>query len=141
MSEIDSRLAAGTLELDRWTLCHVRLMNDSAYPWLLLVPRASGIVEVGDLSPADRSELMEEIAEASAILRRMTDCHRINVAALGNVVPLLHVHVIARFTVDPAWPKPVWGVLPAVPYAPDAVAAFRARYEEARSRTRRGISS
>ena len=141
MSEIDSRLAAGTLELDRWTLCHVRLMNDSTYPWLLLVPRAPGIVEIGDLSPADRSGLVEEIAEASAILRRMTDCHRINVAALGNVVPLLHVHVIARFTADPAWPKPVWGVRPAVPYAAAAVAAFRSRYEEARSRTRRGISS
>ena len=134
MSELDPRLASGTLELDLWPLCHLRLMNDATYPWLMLVPRQGGIVEIGDLSAEDRARLMIEIADASAILRKMTNCHRINVAALGNVVPLLHVHVIARFTTDAAWPKPVWGVRPAVPYAAEALAAFRAAYAAARSR-------
>ena len=117
-------------------------MNDATYPWLMLVPLRPGIVEIGDLAPDQRVRLIQEIADASAILRAITNCHRINVAALGNVVPLLHVHVIARFTSDPAWPKPVWGLRPAVPYAADALAGFRRRYGEERSRlSRDGLST
>lgn len=142
MPDLDPRFAAGTVALDRWQLCHVLLMNDATYPWLMLVPLRPGIVEIGDLAPDQRVRLIQEIAEASAILRAITSCHRINVAALGNVVPLLHVHVIARFTSDPAWPKPVWGFAPAVPYAADALAGFKRRYEDERTRlSRDGMSA
>ncbi len=128
---LDSRLAADTLAVADLPLSAVRLMNDATYPWLILVPRREGAVEIVDLSPADRGQLMEEIATVSGVLRAMTACDKLNVAALGNMVSQLHVHVIGRFAGDPAWPGPVWGKAPAQPYA-DApregfIAALRAR--------------
>jgi diadenosine tetraphosphate (Ap4A) HIT family hydrolase len=136
MFTLDPRLAADTHELERRPLCLVLLMNDSQYPWLILVPQRSGARDLIDLDEGDRAQLMVEIADASQALRVMTRPHKLNVAALGNAVPQLHVHVIARFTTDPAWPRPVWGVRPGVPYATEALAAFRAGYEAARSAAR-----
>jgi len=100
-------------------LCAVRLMKDANYPWLLLVPRKADLVEIIDLDEADQQQLMREIALASTCLRQVTDCEKLNVGALGNMVSQLHVHVIARFREDAAWPGPVWGVLPTLAYEPD----------------------
>jgi diadenosine tetraphosphate (Ap4A) HIT family hydrolase len=128
---LDPRLAADTLAVADLPLSAVRLMNDATYPWLILVPRREGAVEIVDLLPEDRVQLMEEIAAISDVLRAMTRCEKLNVAALGNMVPQLHVHVIGRFAGDPAWPGPVWGKAPAQPYAEAPregfIAALRAR--------------
>lgn len=98
-------------------LCRVLLTRDANYPWLVLVPRRAGMVEIIDLDEADAARLMTEIAQASLALQAVTGCDKLNVAALGNAVPQLHVHVIARRRNDAAWPRPVWGVAPARPYA------------------------
>ena len=108
--ELDSRLDADTLLLADWPLCRVLRFNDAAYPWLVLVPRRKGVREIIDLDPADQQTLLGEIGRASRVLKKALKPEKLNVAALGNVVPQLHVHVIARFTDDPAWPRPVWGV-------------------------------
>ncbi|EME69620.1 diadenosine tetraphosphate (Ap4A) hydrolase [Paramagnetospirillum caucaseum] len=123
MFELNPRIAADTIPVTEWPLCRVLLMNDSAYPWLLLVPRRPGVVEITDLAPEDQHALLDEIGRASTALRRAVAPHRINVAALGNVVAQLHVHVIARNIGDAAWPKPVWGAVPASPYTPEALEA------------------
>jgi diadenosine tetraphosphate (Ap4A) HIT family hydrolase len=99
-------------------------MNDANYPWVILVPRRAGVVEIIDLDEAERGRLMAEIAEVSAALRELTGCAKLNVAAIGNVVPQLHVHVVARRTDDPAWPRPVWGAAPARPYPTGELDAF-----------------
>lgn len=118
------QLAADCLVIGDWQLCRLLRMNDRTYPWLILVPRRGGIREIVDLDPPDRARLMEEIAAASELLRRETRAEKLNVAALGNAVPQLHLHVIARFASDPAWPRPIWGVTPPEPLA-DAEAERR----------------
>jgi diadenosine tetraphosphate (Ap4A) HIT family hydrolase len=128
---VDTRLATDTVAVVDLPLSAVRLMNDATYPWLILIPQREGAVEIVDLAPEDRVQLMEEIAQVSGVLRAMTRCDKLNVAALGNMVPQLHVHVIGRFAGDPAWPGPVWGKAPAQPYAEAPregfIAALRAR--------------
>ncbi len=91
-------------------------MNDRRFPWLILVPRAAGLVEIGDLPAADRMVLIEEAVAASDAIRAATGCPRTNTAALGNQVPQLHVHVIGRRDTDVAWPGPVWGIGVPEPY-------------------------
>lgn len=125
------QLAADCLDLGDWPLCRLLRMNDSTYPWLILVPRVTGARDMIDLADADQQRLMGEIGEASRILRQVTKAEKLNVAALGNVVPQLHVHVIARFAGDAAWPKPIWGVKPPVPYPPAAAEAEAARWRAA----------
>jgi diadenosine tetraphosphate (Ap4A) HIT family hydrolase len=122
MFQLHDRLAADTVEIDRWALSRVLLMNDSNYPWLVLVPEREGLRDLHDLAPQDHAPLMAEIARASRALQAIHSPHKLNVAALGNVVPQLHVHVIARFTTDAAWPRPVWGVAPPKPYGEAALA-------------------
>jgi diadenosine tetraphosphate (Ap4A) HIT family hydrolase len=114
---IDPRIAADSVAIGTLALSDLRLMNDSRFPWLILVPRVQAI-EIIDLAPADRTHLLEEIVIVSTALREVTQSHKLNVAALGNLVRQLHVHVIARFTRDAAWPKPVWGIGEAVAYDP-----------------------
>jgi diadenosine tetraphosphate (Ap4A) HIT family hydrolase len=103
--------AVGDLSLSR-----LLVNNDANYPWLLLVPRRPGVCEIIDLDEKDQSQLMIEIARISRALKDLTACHKLNVAAIGNVVPQLHVHIVARRRDDPAWPKPVWGTMPARAY-------------------------
>jgi diadenosine tetraphosphate (Ap4A) HIT family hydrolase len=105
--------AVGDLPLSR-----LLVSNDASYPWLLLVPRRPGAREIIDLDEKDQSQLMIEIADTSRALKEVTACHKLNVAAIGNVVPQLHVHIVARRHDDPAWPKPVWGMVPARAYDP-----------------------
>jgi diadenosine tetraphosphate (Ap4A) HIT family hydrolase len=97
-------------------LSRLLLANDANYPWLVLVPRCVGASEIIDLSHAEQIELAIEIAAVSRALKAVAPCDKLNVAALGNVVPQLHFHVIARRRSDPAWPKPVWGAVPARDY-------------------------
>jgi diadenosine tetraphosphate (Ap4A) HIT family hydrolase len=128
--QLMTRLAADTFPIADWKLSRVLLMNDRRYPWVVLVPRRAGAVELFDLSEADRIVLMEEIAEASTRLKG--DAAKINVGALGNLVPQLHVHVVARNPGDPAWPGPVWGHSPAVPYDEDEREALIWKFVNAR---------
>jgi diadenosine tetraphosphate (Ap4A) HIT family hydrolase len=116
--ELHPQLTADGLFLADWPLCRVLRMNDRTYPWLILVPRIDGIREIIDLEASAQQILMQEIARASEALKALRRPHKINVAALGNMVPQLHVHVIGRNESDPAWPKPVWGVAPASPFPP-----------------------
>ena len=116
MFRIHERLAAETLEVGCWPLCRVLLMNDRTYPWLILVPAREGLKDLHDLDPADHGAAMAEIAKAARALQRLFKPDKINVAALGNVVPQLHIHIVARFTTDAAWPRPVWGVRAPEPY-------------------------
>src|SRR5271155_4756838 len=112
------RLAADTVFVEDWSLSRVLLLNDARYTWLVLVPRRADLVELHDLAPADRIVLVEELARAGRGLKTLTGAAKINTGALGNIVPQLHIHVLARSPGDPAWPGPVWGHSPAEPYAP-----------------------
>ncbi len=125
------QLANDTHTVMRLDLCHVLLMNDSTYPWLILVPNLPDLREMHDLTPRDQAQLMAEITLVSRCLERLVNADKMNVAALGNMVPQLHVHVIARFDKDPAWPGPVWGKVPAVPYTQSAAEDFAASIKAA----------
>lgn len=116
------QLERDTIAIGDMPLCRALLINDAHYPWLLLVPRRRDIVEIFDLDHVEQAQLMSEIGHAARSLRAITGCDKINIAALGNVVPQLHVHVIARSRGDAAWPKPVWGAVPARPYEEAALA-------------------
>lgn len=113
------RLAADTVFVADWVLSRVLLMNDRRYPWLILVPRRSGLVELHDVAPTDRLVLTEEVMRAGAVLKKIGKAAKINTGALGNVVPQLHIHIVARSTGDPAWPGPVWGHSSAEAYGAD----------------------
>lgn len=113
------QLAADTHPLATMELCELRLMDDGNYPWLVLVPRVAGARELYDLSQPQRHLLGDEIERTERLLQDAFQPYKLNVAALGNLVPQLHVHVIARFEDDPAWPAPVWGRVAARPYPPE----------------------
>jgi|SRR6185369_6311980 len=115
--DLDPVLERDTVPVTSLALCRVLLMRDRRFPWLILVPERDGVREIVELAPDDRGTLIEEIALASEALMRLVQPDKLNVGALGNVVPQLHVHVVARFAADPAWPGPVWGSGAAVPYA------------------------
>ena len=119
---LDARLAADALPVGRFGLSRLLLMNDATYPWLILVPERPAISEIFDLAPADLESLAAETALVGRMLKALVAADKINVAALGNVVPQLHVHVIARFVADPAWPGPIWGRVPARAYTVDEAA-------------------
>ena len=120
--ELDKRLAGDSVPVCELPLSAVRLMNERSWPWLILVPRRPGLAELIDLDADGRARLMEEIARAAEVLRTLYRPDKLNVAALGNVVHQLHVHVIARLRTDPAWPRPIWNVKPKMePYEPAAL--------------------
>jgi len=121
---LDKRIAASTVYALDLTVSRVLVMDDARYPWLILVPRRAHLTELFELEPTDRILLTEEVAIAAERLKALTGCHKINVASLGNVVPQLHFHIIARNIGDPAWAGPVWGVGEAVPYEPKALEDF-----------------
>lgn len=118
--QLDPRLAADTVFVADWDLCRVLLMDDAQFPWLVLVPRLPGLVEIDDLDETDRTRLMHEVQRAMKALRDVVECDKLNVGALGNIVRQLHVHVVARRKDDAAWPRPVWGHGPAHRYVPEA---------------------
>lgn len=110
--DLHARLAKDSMVVEDWALCRVLLARDANYPWLILVPRRLGLKELHDLRPDDVAGMMAETMRASRALVDIFKPDKINVAALGNLVPQLHIHVIARFKDDPAWPDPIWGAVP-----------------------------
>ena len=123
------QLEADTVLVGELALSRLLIATDANYPWLVLVPRCEGVSEIIDLDQPGQAELTREIALVCRALKAVVPCDKFNVAALGNVVPQLHVHIIARRHGDPAWPKPIWGVVPAREYDPAAqellIAALR----------------
>jgi len=105
---------AGSVVVGDWPLCHVRLQDDARFPWLILIPRVAGAVELEDLPEADRAILMEETVRAGHAVRALgaavgRPVEKLNVAAIGNVTAQLHIHVVGRRKDDGLWPEPVWG--------------------------------
>jgi diadenosine tetraphosphate (Ap4A) HIT family hydrolase len=117
MFTLHNKLQADTVGIVSLALSRVLLMNDSSFPWLMLVPARDGVREIYELSIRDRSVLIEEVAAASEIIQELFSPDKINVGALGNLVPQLHIHIIGRFSTDRAWPGPVWGQAAARPYS------------------------
>ena len=115
---LNTSLEGASLPVTDLALSAVRLMKDANYPWLLMMPRKDDLIEIIDLAEEDQIQLMREIALVSKALQAATDCDKLNVAALGNQVSQLHIHVIARRRDDPAWPDPVWGAVPRLDYPP-----------------------
>ncbi len=117
--EVAPAFEAGSVAAAEWPLCHVRLQDDARFPWLILIPRVEGAMELEDLSVEQRSMLMEETVRAGALVRRLGAVEKLNVGAIGNVTAQLHVHVVGRRRDDGLWPDPVWGRGPVVPYTDD----------------------
>jgi diadenosine tetraphosphate (Ap4A) HIT family hydrolase len=118
------QLEKDTINIGDLPLCRVLVIKDANYPWLLLVPRRAGASEIIDLDEVEQAQLMTEITRVGRVVKEVTQCDKLNIAVLGNVVPQLHVHVIARRTSDAAWPRPVWGAVPAIDHDPEEVKAF-----------------
>ena len=118
--DLDPRLEAVTFGVGETRLSKVLLMNDARFPWLILVPRRRDVTELFELSEADQAQLWQESMRLGKAMKTHFAADKLNIAALGNQVAQLHVHHIARFPADDAWPGPVWGVASAVPYR-DAV--------------------
>lgn len=125
MFVLDPRLAADTLTLGDFPLCRLLLMNDSQYPWFILVPRRPDVSEVFQLDADDQRQLWQESTALAETLKDLFAADKLNLATLGNVVAQLHMHVIVRRRTDPAWPAPVWGRHPAQAYEAAQIAQVR----------------
>jgi diadenosine tetraphosphate (Ap4A) HIT family hydrolase len=117
--EVAPAFEAGSVAAAEWPLCHVRLQDDARFPWLILIPRVEGALELEDLTVKQRAVLMEETVRAGALVRRLGSVEKLNVGAIGNVTAQLHVHVVGRRRDDVLWPDPVWGREPVIPYTDD----------------------
>lgn len=131
--ELHPQLAADTRHVTSLPLCEVVLMNDARFPWCILVPRLAELRDFDEVPAARKADLIDEIDRVSAALRTLTGAYKMNVAALGNMVEQLHVHVIARQRDDDAWPGPVWGVGQAKPYEEAAAQALMSGLRQALS--------
>ena len=116
MFELHPRLAQDTFLVGDFPLCHLLLMNDANYPWFILVPRRAEVREIFQLENQDQQQLLKESSLLSKALNQLFQADKLNIAALGNMVPQLHIHHIVRYQTDQAWPNPVWGLFPAQPY-------------------------
>jgi diadenosine tetraphosphate (Ap4A) HIT family hydrolase len=121
---LHAQLTQDTIDIGDLPLCRVLVIKDANYPWLLLVPRRIDAIEIIDLAEVEQAQLMTEVSRVARALKDITKCDKLNVAALGNVVPQLHVHVIARRKSDAAWPRPVWSVAPPLPHDAEEVQNF-----------------
>ncbi len=124
------QLARDTVSLGDLPLARVLVVNDVNWPWLLLVPRRLGVREIVDLDEVEQGQLMTEITRVARAMKTVTACDKLNIAALGNVVSQLHVHVIARREGDAGWPRPVWGAAPAVAYDKSPLEQFTQELRE-----------
>ena len=116
MIKLHPQLEKDCIVLGEFSLCTLLLLNDANYPWFILLPNRENITEIHQLSTEDQQQLMAESMFFSLCLEQVFQPDKLNIAALGNVVPQLHIHHIARFTDDASWPAPVWGAIPAIPY-------------------------
>jgi diadenosine tetraphosphate (Ap4A) HIT family hydrolase len=119
--KLDRQLEQDTVLVADWHLCHVRLMNDSRYPWVILIPKVEDVSEIHQLADEQQQLLLGESVRLSKALEQLFAPHKLNVAALGNMVRQLHIHHIVRFEDDASFPLPVWGVGDAVPYEAEAL--------------------
>ena len=107
--QLNEEVAKNSRFVTELSLCEVRIQNEARFPWILLVPKREGIEEIIDLTEADQMQLLKEIALASKAMQQVFDPDKLNIGTLGNIVRQLHVHIIARYETDLAWPNPVWG--------------------------------
>ena len=128
---LDERLARDSESIMQLGLCDLRLSHDSRWPWLILVPQRRNVSEIFDLAPLDQAVLTFEQVTVAAALKTVTGATKINIAAIGNIVRQLHVHVVARSENDPNWPGPIWGFGQSVPYEEKAFEAMKHRILEA----------
>lgn len=135
MFELHPRLKQDCVAIGAFPLCRLLLMNDSTYPWFILVPQRADVREVHELTDDDQIRLIGESSRLSRWLVEEFKADKINVAALGNMVPQLHWHVIVRHATDPAWPGPVWGKGPPKPYTPEVIDRIRNAVGEALGET------
>ncbi len=116
MIKLHPQLEKDCIVLGEFELCSLLLLNDANYPWFILLPNREDVSELHQLSEKDQQQLMAESMYFSHCLQQVFRPDKLNIAALGNVVPQLHIHHIARFTTDACWPSPVWGAVTAIPY-------------------------
>lgn len=121
MFKLDSRISKDSILVRENDFCQIRLQNDARYPWLVLVPKIADVTEVHELTELQQAKLISESSRAANVLSKITNCKKVNVANLGNVVAQLHWHIVARFEQDETWPGPIWGVGEAVPYEPSTL--------------------
>lgn len=114
--ELHPRLALDSTFVCELSLCQVRLSHNAAFPWIILIPKQAAMTEIIDLTLNDQEQLLKEIRLASQVMRKLFQPTKLNIANLGNMVAQLHIHVIARFSSDKAWPNPVWNSQVDVPY-------------------------
>ncbi len=119
MAKLHPRLAADCLLVGKFKLCRLLMMRDANYPWFILVPDLDAVTEIHHMSEDDQQQLWSESAQLSGALEQAFKPDKLNIAALGNVVPQLHIHHVVRYKTDPAWPAPVWGAVPAQAYEKD----------------------
>ncbi len=131
MAALHPQLAADCIVLGRFPLCHLLLVNDCNYPWCILVPDRADIREIYQLEATDREQLLEESCLLSKFLMNEFNGDKLNVAALGNLVPQLHLHHVVRYESDPAWPTPIWGKHPAQPYSEAALEEVKSKFRSA----------
>jgi diadenosine tetraphosphate (Ap4A) HIT family hydrolase len=127
---IDDRLLKSTEWVADLSLCRLFLQNDTRYPWFVLVPHIADVTEMYQLLDADQAQLMTEISLISRYLKEELSVHKVNVGALGNVVPQLHIHVLGRDPNDATWPNPVWGVGTIEPYSHEALHEYVQRSQQ-----------
>jgi len=120
MTDLHPKLKQDCQIVGHFSLCHLLLMQDASYPWLILVPDRDEVSEIYQLTEQDQMQLLHESSCLARMLSEEFEADKINIAALGNVVAQLHIHHVARYKDDPAWPKPIWGYATAVPYEAEA---------------------
>ena len=123
MASIHAQLLADCLVIGRFPLCHLLLAKDANYPWCILVPDREGVSEIHQLSDADQQQLIRESSQLARVLQAVFSPDKLNIAALGNIVPQLHIHHIVRYRDDPAWPAPVWGRVAPLTYTEQQLVA------------------
>lgn len=125
--ELDSRLETTTLFAHSFADCELRLTNDTRWPWLLLIPRVAGVEEWWELGKPVRRTIEADLMKVASALKTITKADKLNIATIGNIVPQMHIHVVARHVDDPNWPNPIWGYGTRKEYAPDDGEAFIGR--------------
>ncbi len=131
MFQLHPQLRQDCEYLGCFTLCHVLWMRDANYPWAILVPDREAVCEIHELSTEDQAQLMRESCCLSRVLAERFEAHKMNLGALGNLVPQLHIHHVVRYRTDPAWPSPVWGRVPPRAYDPQTLAEICAGLKQA----------
>jgi len=129
--ELHPRLQQDCINIGRFELCRLLMMNDSHYPWFILVPEVIGLRECYQLAKPERSLLSEESSYLAENLARLYRADKMNIAAIGNLVPQLHIHHIVRYQTDMAWPAPVWGFAAATPYTEQQISEQMTRLRSA----------